>query len=164
MWTLNFSVHLVMKLEWICWERQGWKSKLTVHLQDTGNRCRLEMERCVFSGQVECVCVCSIVSNSFCDLVDCSFSGSSVQQILQARTLEWVVISSPRGSSQLRGWTQVSWVSCIGRWILCHCTTRESPKIFLNSNSDAILVDGDKINIFYCIIFIFLRFFSFKKI
>ena len=25
---------------------------------------------------------------------------------------------SSRGSSWLRGWTQVSWISCIGRWIL----------------------------------------------
>ena len=33
-----------------------------------------------------------VVSNS-CDPMDCSFPGSSVQGILQARILEWVAIS-----------------------------------------------------------------------
>ena len=37
--------------------------------------------------------------------MDCS---SSVHGILQARILEWVAISFSRGSSQPRGWTQVS--------------------------------------------------------
>ena len=35
-----------------------------------------------------------------CDPVDCSPPGSSVQGILQARILEWVVISFSRGASQ----------------------------------------------------------------
>ena len=43
--------------------------------------------------------------------------------ILQASTLEWVAISYSRGSSRPRDQTQVS---CIGRWVLYHCTTRES--------------------------------------
>ena len=33
-----------------------------------------------------------------------------------SRILEWVAISFSRGSSWLRNWTQVSCVSCIGRW------------------------------------------------
>ena len=44
--------------------------------------------------------------------VDCSLPGSSVWGILQERTLQWVAISSPRGSSQLRNWTLVSRISC----------------------------------------------------
>ena len=43
--------------------------------------------------------------------------------ILQARILEWVAMSSSRGSSQPRDWTRVSYISCIGRWVLylyCH--------------------------------------------
>ena len=40
--------------------------------------------------------------------MDCSPPGSSVHVILQARILEWVAISSSRGSSQPRDWTQVS--------------------------------------------------------
>ena len=40
--------------------------------------------------------------------MDCSPPGSSVHGILQARTLEWVAVPSSRGSSRLRGQTQVS--------------------------------------------------------
>ena len=43
--------------------------------------------------------------------------------ILQARILEWVAISSSRGSSQPKDRTQVSCVSCIGRQILHHYAT-----------------------------------------
>ena len=51
----------------------------------------------------------------FCDPMDCSPPGSSVQGISQARTLEWVAISSSRGSSWPRDGTSVS---CIGSWVL----------------------------------------------
>ena len=60
---------------------------------------------------------------TLCDLVDCSPPGSSIYGILQAIILEWVAISSSRGSSRPRDRTQVSYVSCIGRKILylqCH--------------------------------------------
>ena len=43
--------------------------------------------------------------------IDCSPPGSSVHGILQARILEWVTIPFFRGSSQLRDWTQVSWIA-----------------------------------------------------
>ena len=43
-----------------------------------------------------------------------------------ARTLEWVAISSSKGSSRPRDWTRVSCISCLGRWILPHCTTWEA--------------------------------------
>ena len=36
---------------------------------------------------------------TLCDLIDCSLPGSSVHGILQARILEWVAMSSSRGSS-----------------------------------------------------------------
>ena len=44
-----------------------------------------------------------------CGLMDYSLAGSFVHGILQARILEWVAISSSRGSSWPRNWT---WVSC----------------------------------------------------
>ena len=52
----------------------------------------------------------------------CLFSTpcSSVLGTFQARILEWVAISSSRGSSHPRDWTIVSCVSCIGRWIFYH--------------------------------------------
>ena len=44
---------------------------------------------------------CSVIQlcPTFCDPIDCSPPGSSVHGILQARILEWVAISSSRGSS-----------------------------------------------------------------
>ena len=80
-------------------------------------------------GTAVCVCVCvharAQSCPTLCDPMDCRLPGSSVHGILQARTLEWVAISSSRGSSQPRDWTHVSCISCIGRWILYHFTTCE---------------------------------------
>ena len=56
--------------------------------------------------------------------MDCSLPGSSVHGISQARILEWVAISFSRGSSRPRDQTSIS---CIGRWIIYHCTTWEAP-------------------------------------
>ena len=53
-----------------------------------------------------------------CDPMDWSLPDSSVHGILQARILEWVAISSSRASSQAGDPSHVSYVSCIGRWIL----------------------------------------------
>ena len=57
---------------------------------------------------------------TLCKPMDCSLPGSSVHEILQARILEWVVIPSSRGSSRPRDQSHVSYVSCIGRWVLHH--------------------------------------------
>ena len=43
--------------------------------------------------------VYSVVCSTLCDPMDCSLSGSAVCEILQTRTLEWVAVSSSRGSS-----------------------------------------------------------------
>ena len=47
-----------------------------------------------------------------CDPLDCSPAGSSVPEIIQARILEWVVIST------FRDQTCISCISCIDRQIL----------------------------------------------
>ena len=52
--------------------------------------------------------------------------GSPLHGIFQARILEWVVISSSRGSSQPRDQTQAYFVFCTGRQILYHCATWET--------------------------------------
>ena len=52
--------------------------------------------------------------------------GSSVRGILQARILEWVVMSSSRGSSQPRDWTQVS---CVAGVFFTIWATREGLKV-----------------------------------
>ena len=56
-----------------------------------------------------CMLSHSVMSNSL-HPKDCSLPRSSVHGIPQARKLEWVAVSSSRGSSQLRNRT---WVSCI---------------------------------------------------
>ena len=53
-----------------------------------------------------------------CDSVDCSPPSSYVHGVFQARILEWIAISSSRGSSHPRDQTLISCVSCIGRQIL----------------------------------------------
>ena len=40
---------------------------------------------------------------TLCDPMDCNPPGSSIHGILQARILEWVAVSSSRGSSQPPG-------------------------------------------------------------
>ena len=62
---------------------------------------------------------------TLCDPMDSSPPGSSVHGIFQARILEWVAMSSSRGSSRPRDGTHVS-VSCgpcTGKRSLYHCTT-----------------------------------------
>ena len=48
----------------------------------------------------------------------------------QASILGWVSISSSMGSSWPRFQTWVSWISCIGRRIIYHWATWETPPIF----------------------------------
>ena len=60
--------------------------------------------------------------------MDYSLIGSFVRGISQARTLEWVAISSSRGSFWPKDQTCVSCVSCIGKWILYHWTSEDSLK------------------------------------
>ena len=69
--------------------------------------------------------------------------GTVVCQVLypcfffQSRILESVAISSSRGSSWPRDWTCISWVYCIGRWILYHWATWEDPyHHFINKDSE----------------------------
>ena len=75
--------------------------------------------------------MCSVLSYSVGSPVDYGPPGSSVLGIFQARMLEWVAISYSRGFSWPRNWTQVSCVSCIGRWILYHCTTWKTPSYLI---------------------------------
>ena len=58
---------------------------------------------------------CSVVSESL-RLHRCSLPSSSVHGILQTRILEWVAMSSSRGSSWSRGWIHVSHGFCTAGW------------------------------------------------
>ena len=61
-----------------------------------------------------------------CNPMDGGLRGSSIHGILQARILEWVVISFSRGSSQPRIQTRVS---CIGSRFFTNWAPREAPLI-----------------------------------
>ena len=61
---------------------------------------------------------------TLCNPMDYSLAGSSVHRIFQARILEQVAISYSRRSSQPRDQTCIS---CIGRWILYHQCTWDTP-------------------------------------
>ena len=77
-------------------------------------------------GYFACCTVLGWVAWSYltlCDPMDSSLPGFSVFGISQARILEWLAISLPRGPSQRRDRTCVSCVSFTGSQVLYHCAT-----------------------------------------
>ena len=69
--------------------------------------------------------VLCLVTQSYltlCDPMDCSLPGSSIHGISQARILEWVAISSSRGSSQK---SNPGLPHC--RWLLYHLSHQGGP-------------------------------------
>ena len=68
----------------------------------------------------------SCLKLSLCDPTGCSPPGSSAHRISQARTLDWVAIFFPRGSSRPRDRTLVS---CIGGQFLYLWATWEAPNL-----------------------------------
>ena len=68
-----------------------------------------------------CMCAQSLQSClTLFDPMDCSPPGFSTHGISQARILEWVAMSSSRGSSWPRDPARISYVSCIDRQVLNH--------------------------------------------
>ena len=79
---------------------------------------------CIYFAGGGSVCVLVVQScPTFCDPMDCSPTGSSVHEILQASKLEWVAIPFSRGSSCPRD--QI-WVSRITSIFFTIWTTREA--------------------------------------
>ena len=97
-----FFCHLF--LYWLVWQTNRWK--------------------------IPCVrmlgCMCTQSCPTLCNPMDCTLPGSTIHGIFQARILAWIAISFSRVSFQPRDWTLVSGISCIGRQILYHCTTKEA--------------------------------------
>ena len=81
--------------------------------------------------------VCSVVQSclTYCHPTDYSPPASSVQEVFQARILEWVTISFSRRSFQPRDQTCISCISYIVRQILYHCAMREALLLPLIVNS-----------------------------
>ena len=64
------------------------------------------------------VCAKSLQSYlTLCNPMDCHPPGSSVHSILQASILEWVALTSSKGSSWPNDWNHFSDVSCISRQV-----------------------------------------------
>ena len=118
----------------------------TVHC----DRCRdSHLNKCGPHTQVpcyECCCLVAKLCSTLCSPVDCSPPGSSVHGISQARILEWVAISFPRGSSPPRAWTHVS---CTGNWILYRWTTREA--LVLYSVGQKVRIVGRGVCVCACV-------------
>ena len=75
---------------------------------------------------------CCLVTKScltLCNPTDCSLPGSSVRGISQARVLEWVSVSSSRGSSRPKDQTHLSYISCITRRVLYHVVPPGKPPL-----------------------------------
>ena len=64
---------------------------------------------------------------TLCDPMDRKPQGSSVHGVIPERILEWVAISSSRGSSWPRDRTHSACASCVGRQTLYHWATWETP-------------------------------------
>ena len=82
-----------------------------------------------------CYALLSLLCLTLCNRMDCSPPGSSGHGTFQARVLEWVVISSSRGSSQPRTRTQVSCISCIARGFSITESLRSLVEININDRS-----------------------------
>ena len=97
--------------------------------------------------------------------MDCSPPGSSLHGIFQARILEWVAISSLKGSFWSRDPTHVSCISYIGSQILYHWATWKP----LNKNmgkSDTVVASLTQIGFLLCYwaIIIFRKHLNFQAV
>ena len=77
------------------------------------------------------ICSFAQLCLTLCDPLDCSLPGSSVHGSFQARILEWIAISSSKGSSQPKDRTCIS---CLVRQILYYGATWEAPQLKLLSS------------------------------
>ena len=118
---VSASLQNIQYLTYIC---GGWGRTVCTHMNNTKKLSLLVHITCK-------LCVHARLPQScltLCNPMDWSLPGSCVHRILQARILEWVVISSTRGSSAPRDQTQVSSNSCLGRRVLLPLRHVESPK------------------------------------
>ena len=92
--------------------------------KNTGVGCHFLLQWMKVKSESEVAQLCP----NLCNPMDRSLPGFCVHEISQARILEWVVISSTRGSSAPRDQTQVSSNSCLGRRVLLPLRHVESPK------------------------------------
>ena len=78
--------------------------KVKEESEEVGLKLNIQKTKILASGPISSVQFSSVAQlcPTLCDPMDCSLPGSSIHGIFQARILEWVPISSSRGSSQPR--------------------------------------------------------------
>ena len=81
---------------------------LLVHTSRSDEKAWTTEPRAAIHPRARCCCLLAKSCPTLCDLMDCGPAGSSVHEISQARILEWVAISFPRGSSQPTDQTRIS--------------------------------------------------------
>ena len=110
------------------WFPLGWTGLISLQVSKVLSRVfsSTSIQKHQFSDVGVHMCVCAVAQSclTLCDPINYSPPDSSVCGILQVRTMEWVVISFSRGSSQPRDWTQVS---CIAGRFFTIWATREAP-------------------------------------
>ena len=82
---------------------------------------------------VMCICVHTQSCLTLCHPLDCSPPGSSVHGILQARTLQRVVVLSSRGSSGPRVWTHLPWVPAMADRFFTTLVPPRKPNIYTHT-------------------------------
>ena len=106
------------------WLTNTWKDAQHHSLSE---KCKSKPQWDITSHQSECV-MCVLVTQlcpALCDPTDCSPPDFSVNEILQARILEWIAIPFSRGTSQPRDWTLVSYIA--GRFFTFWATGKSVP-------------------------------------
>ena len=104
-------IRLYPILKWLSGVRITWLI-FSVLLWEPIDCKRPEDRDGVFSPWCLCCCLATQSCLTLCNSMDCSLPGSSAHGILHARILEWVAVSSFRGSSRPRDWTCISGISC----------------------------------------------------
>ena len=113
-WIQSLAFH--GQTSWSPADQAGTKVGPTYFLKNIGCPPKFEFQ----------ICSVSQFCLTLCDPVDCSPPDSSVHGIFPGKYTGTDASSYSRGSSWARGQTHVSCISCIGRWILHHCTTWEA--------------------------------------
>ena len=133
---LRSKISLIYSLIAYKWEQCHFQFFITVYNICETHLCFLCMYMSVFISFFFHSARCSTAKScpTVCSPLHCSPSGSSVRGISQARILEWVAISSFRGSFQPRDGTRISYISCIGRELLYHWDTWKAPILLLEHN------------------------------
>ena len=91
---------------------------------DRLSREKINKETQDLNDTIDCVCAKSLqpsptLCGTLCGPMNCSLPGSSVMEFSSQEYLSGLSCTF-RGSSQPNGQTYVSYISCIGRWLLYH--------------------------------------------